>query len=104
MSNWVEGLSIINGLKVERIAIRTPIWHGRRIGITEYKANRSDICEVKVNYRMAGSGKHLIEKHLFINSANVLQHPREPAKGNPDVILCIVPISAMVERLEHALI
>ena len=93
---WREGLSTEAGKRIERIAIREPVWDGRQVGIALYKAERSDVCEVRVNYRLV-SGKPLLQRVLSVPSRQVLACKRVSAKGRPSTILCMVPLGDMTE-------
>jgi len=44
---WQEGVfTEPGGVRIERIAIREPVWDGRAVGIASFRAKRSDFIEV----------------------------------------------------------
>lgn len=94
IDNWTEGLHYEGGVAIERLAIRTPIWHGKRVGIAVFRANRSNIVEIKVLYRIK-EGKPLIPKVLTIQSNRVLEYQRQVVSGTE---VCLVPIADLQEK------
>jgi hypothetical protein len=93
--NWVEGLFYdADGKLTERLAIREPIWNGRKVGIAVFRAKRSEIVEVKLLYRLKNT-KTLIPKILWMESSRILQYPHKWASG---VELCLVPLADLQER------
>ncbi len=92
---WREGLTVEGGVPVERIAIRQPVWHSRRVGIAAFRANRATVIEVKVMYRLRKQeNKEALPKVLRIASSEVRKFPMKTVGG---VQLHLVPISAMAE-------
>jgi len=95
MENWTEGLYKVGGKFVERIAIRTPVWDGRKVGIANFRARRADIIEVKVKYRLKKADKELLPKVLTIPAAKVRTYPVKVVGGGTKVHM--VPIADMEE-------
>lgn len=91
---WTEGLHYEGGVAIERLAIRTPVWDGKRVGIAVFRAHRSNIVEVKILYRIK-SGKNLIPPVLTMRSNRVLEYQRQVMSG---VELCLVPIADFQEK------
>ena len=98
MENWLEGLWIIKGIKVERIAIRNPVWHDKTVGIASFRARRSEVIEIKVLYKLAETDKNWIPKILYMRSDKVLTFPRQFAKGDGRTELCMTPLADYEER------
>lgn len=88
-ASFKEGLDYEGNWRIERIAIREPIWDGKQVGVAVFRANRSDLLEIKVSYRTK-DGEPLIKQIFRIDSPRALQYPRQTRKGTE---LCIIPIA-----------
>jgi len=62
---WREGLSKEGNLMVERISIRKPIWDGRMVGIAKFRAERSNLVEVQLLYRLRKSNWKPLAREIF---------------------------------------
>ena len=94
MTPWREGLFTEGNLRIERLAIRKPIWDGRKVGVVVFRVLRADVIELRILYRLR-EGKALIPEVLTIPAGKVLEYPRQAVNGRE---LCIIPIADLLER------
>ena len=94
-ATWTEGLVVEGKVRIERLAIRTPIWDGKRVGVAVFRAQRSDVVEVKVLYRTR-EDKTLIPKILIMASTQILKYPRQHV--TPTLEVCLVPMEDFREK------
>lgn len=79
-------------MSIHTFYIKEPIWNGRRVGLAVDEL--AEFNQIIIEYKNA-DGSLLYPNPFYISGKIAREFPIEPAKKNPAVRLCIIPIASL---------
>jgi hypothetical protein len=80
------------GTLYRTIEIREPIWGSRSVGIASHKIGDHNVVKIT---KTDVSGDLVYGHNYYVSGDKLRSYPTEPARGNKNVILHVIPIDDM---------